>query len=145
MISASAGDYAKNIKLTNPSKPKADYSEVYRKYGEETSNPVANLGKKYNRVGTVVAESPVEKITGFSQQNPYHYIDQKVTRAVSSETVLNTFKNPKVIVEQWGGQRYLYLTDAAAVVVNKSGELVTTYGKDTFGNTTLQILEEAIK
>lgn len=43
------------------------------------------------------------------------------------------------------GQRYLYLTDYAAVVVNKSGELITTYGKDKFGSTTLQILEEAIK
>jgi hypothetical protein len=43
MISASAGDYAKNIKLTNPSKPKADYSEVYRKYGEETGNAVDDV------------------------------------------------------------------------------------------------------
>lgn len=110
-----------------------------------TGKTVANLGKKYNRVGTVAAESPVEKITGFSQQNPYHYINQKVTRGVSTKTVLNTFKNPKVIVEQWGGQRYLYLTYDAAVVVNKSGELVTTYGRDTFGSTTLQILEEAVK
>jgi filamentous hemagglutinin len=45
MISASAGDYAKNIKPINSSKPKADYSEVYRKYGEETGEAKNLWGK----------------------------------------------------------------------------------------------------
>lgn len=106
---------------------------------------VANLGKTYDKVGTVVAESQVDEITGFSQQNPYHYVDQKATRKVPIETVLDTFRNPQVVVEEWNRQRYLYLTDDAAVVVNNAGELVTTYGSDTFGNIIFKILEETVK
>jgi hypothetical protein len=72
MISASAGDYAKNIKLTNPSKPKADYSEVYRKYGEETgkailkstddiiSNPKALYGKSTQEIADIFKKEGYE-------------------------------------------------------------------------------------
>jgi hypothetical protein len=56
MISASAGDYAKNIKLTNPSKPKADYSEVYRKYGEETGKAIKHPVLDNPRVGSALKD-----------------------------------------------------------------------------------------
>jgi enoyl reductase-like protein len=71
MISASAGDYAKNIKLTNPSKPKADYSEVYRKYGEETSKAVEKLDvdyfKKLIKNGEIKGNNIISKVDDNTQ------------------------------------------------------------------------------
>ena len=40
-------------------------------------------------------------------------------------------------------QRYLYVSDSAAVVMNSSGELVTVWTRSDFGKMIEQILQEA--
>jgi len=56
---------------------------------------------------------------------------------------MNTFRNPNVVLSQWGGERFLYLSNDAAVAVSKSGELITVMGKNDFGPAIKQILKEA--
>lgn len=56
---------------------------------------------------------------------------------------MDTFKNPDVILSQWNGQRFRYITDEACIVVNKNGEIITGWLKDEFGDTIKQILKEA--
>jgi hypothetical protein len=56
---------------------------------------------------------------------------------------MNTFKNPTVIISQWNGERFLYISGKAAVVVNKAGEIVTVWGRNDFGENISRVLKEA--
>jgi RHS repeat-associated protein len=73
MISVSAGDYAKNIKPINSSKPKADYSEVYRKYGGETGEGdwIHNKGYK-PKEGERTLEGFINNNVSIDKEIPLH-------------------------------------------------------------------------
>jgi hypothetical protein len=92
------------------------------------------IGQKFGRLGTVV-EPTGGKILGYTR----HALNQKITRAVKSTDVLNTVRNPLVKLQQSNG-KMLYLSETAAVVLNKAGEAVTIYGKANFDSTILNLL-----
>ena len=86
-------------------------------------------------IGAVGAEAAIVgegaliggKISGYTS----HGLDQKITRGVASKTIMDTVTNPLIIVQQAGG-KLLYLTSEAAVVLSKTGQVITTYGKNDF-------------
>ena len=106
----------------------------------------SNIGKFYKGAGTVVESSPISEIKGIFTGNvkdPHHFINRVIERGLSPNIIMDTFKNPKVILSQWKGQRFRYITDKACIVVNKDGEIVTGWLKDEFGDVLNQILKEA--
>ena len=56
---------------------------------------------------------------------------------------MDIFRNPEVILSQWNGERFTYITQNASITVTKSGDIVTGWLKSDFGNVTKQILLEA--
>jgi hypothetical protein len=81
---------------------------------------------------------------GISSRNVYislHALGllMKIGRQVASSIVVETVKNPLVVLQQ--GDRFLYLSEKAAVVLNQHGKVVTTYGADLFDDTIRFILQ----
>jgi peroxiredoxin len=54
-------------------------------------------------------------------------------------------KNPVAVLSQQGGNRFAYVSQEAVVVVDKSGNIVTVWGKDTFDDVVKQVLKDAVK
>ena len=86
-----------------------------------------SVGQSFGTLGTVF-ETPGLNISGFTG----HGVNQAITRAVSPSTLLNTVRNPSVVLQQSGGQ-FLYISGQAAVVLNPGGRVITTYPSSMFG------------
>ena len=105
-----------------------------------------NIGRTYKGHGEVIDNIPFDKPSGIYSGNssdPYHYINRVTGRNVSTTDIYNTIKEPTAVLSQWKGQRFLYVGDNAAVVLNNKGELVTVWSRSDFGATLEQILKEA--
>lgn len=103
-------------------------------------------GTSFGKLGTVI-ENRSGQISSFVSnvtRDPFHGLDQAITRGVGSSTLLETVRNPLVTLQQTGGN-VLYLTQQAAVVLDKAGSLVTTYGSNRFNEPIKQILDKALK
>ncbi len=98
---------------------------------------VANLGKSYGKFGKVIQEAPFNKITGIN--------DRAIERGIKTDTILNTVRNPQVVLSQWQGERFAYVTDKATVILNKAGEIVTVWAREEYTDTVLKVLQEAVK
>ncbi len=101
------------------------------------------VGDNVTGFGEVIKNSP-GKITGFFREgapNPYHGVDQAVTRSVSAKDILNTVRNPLVTIKQSNGNIYR-LTREAAVVLNPAGKAVTIYGKADFLPKVIKLLSK---
>lgn len=109
----------------------------------QLASKAVNLGKTYKNLGTVVANSPINKITGISQQNAGHFIERVIERGISPQTILDTLRNPTVITSQWKGERFAYITQEAVIIVDKTGKLVTGWLKEDFTDAVRQVLKEA--
>lgn len=93
----------------------------------------ALVGQSFGKAGTVI-ENSAGKINSFYRsyaKDPYHGLNQTINRGVSPKTLLDTVKNPLVTLKQAGGN-VLRLTNEAGVVLDKSGNVVTTYTKNQF-------------
>lgn len=104
-----------------------------------------NMGKTYKGVGTVVEISPINKISGIYTGNvkdPGHFINRVIERGLSPELIINTFKSPRVVLSQWNGQRFRYISDDACIAINKDGEIITGWLKNEYGESIKQILKE---
>ncbi len=97
----------------------------------------ASVGSSYGKLGTVV-KNPAAKITGFTG----HGVDQAITRGVTTPTLLNTVRSPAVVLRQASGNR-LFIGNDAAVVLNSTGKVVTTYPSSQFDATIRGILRAA--
>jgi hypothetical protein len=103
-----------------------------------------SLGTTYP-TGTVVPD-PGIKITGFQGslgKDPFHGVNRAIERGVSPQDILNTMRNPVVVLSQSGG-RYLYLSRSAGVVVDSGGQVVSVFGAQDMNALNLQILADAI-
>ena len=107
----------------------------------EGTAEAANIGESYGKFGTVV-ENPKIAVKGFVDGHP---VNQAITRGVSPQAILNTMRNPIAVLSQRGGTRFAYVSNDAVVIVNKAGNIVTTWGKSNFDKTVLQVLEDAKK
>ena len=80
-------------------------------------------------IGVLVHNLCDGKITGYRQ----HGLNQAISRdgvGVKPSAILDTVRNPGQVVTQTGG-RLKYIGEKAVVVVNKAGEIITTYAKHT--------------
>ncbi|MFA5127360.1 MAG: RHS repeat-associated core domain-containing protein [Patescibacteria group bacterium] len=102
---------------------------------EKSASKIAGslVGKNFGKLGTVVANES-GKLTNLIREEvakPFHGLDQAITKGVSPNVLLNTLKNPLITFKQ-SGDRTLYLTREAGVVLDNLGRLVTTYSKEHF-------------
>ncbi len=68
--------------------------------------------------------------------------NQIITREVSASALLNTVRNPSVVLRQSGGN-YLHLSPQAGVVLRPDGQVVTAYSSAQFKPHIIQILQDA--
>jgi len=101
---------------------------------------VANLGKTYNSFGTVIQKSPVTQINGI---NDVHAIDRAIERGVKPQSILNTLRNPEVILSQWNGQRFAFITSKTTVIIDNNGNLVTVWSENEYTDLLFKVLKEA--
>jgi RHS repeat-associated protein len=99
------------------------------------------LGTSYGRTGAVV-ENPGISIEGFQGSTQLgHAINQIINRGVSPQSLLSTVSDPTVVLEQ-AGNRYLYITSKAAVVITGDGQVVTAWTSNEFLPNIQQILAD---
>ncbi|MCG8539280.1 MAG: hypothetical protein MJA82_04995, partial [Clostridia bacterium] len=147
-ISKTADDIAKfaGKKLDDLGKGTKKLFDIDLQLFTKGTGKAANIGKFYKGAGTVVESSPVSKIKGIftgNKNDPHHFVNRVIERGLKPDTIMDTFRNPKVILSQWKGQRFRYISDEACIVVNKEGEIITGWLKDEFGDVIKQILKEA--
>jgi hypothetical protein len=66
-------------------------------------------------------------------------INQIISRGVTPQLLQATMTNPTVVLQQ-GGNRYLYLTEQAAVVITADGQVVTAWTQREFLPGVLEVL-----
>ncbi|MCD8042189.1 MAG: hypothetical protein LUH10_03920 [Tannerellaceae bacterium] len=93
-----------------------------------------STGQSFGKLGKVIM-NPGLKLTCIST----HAAERALARGVSMELINKTVANPSVVLQQTNGT-YLYLTKEAAVVLNNSGKLVTTYSSQYFDSTIINII-----
>lgn len=100
------------------------------------------LGESFGKFGTVVETTPGElkSFTNIFTKDPYHGLNQAITREISPHLINDTVKNPLVKLKQ--GNNSVYLTKQAAVVLDKSGGLITTYKQNEFKSHVSNILKK---
>lgn len=84
------------------------------------------VGDSFGKLGTV-AENTSQKITGYTS----HGLDQKISRSVPTNQLLEASRNPLVTLQQ-ARDTTLRITKDVGVVLNQAGKVVTTYTKDQF-------------
>ena len=90
------------------------------------------LVEKY---GSIV-EQGASKVAGYTN----HGLMQKISREVTSSAILDTIRNPLAIIKQHHGTD-LYLSNNAVVILNKSAQVVTTWGSKEFKPTIKQLIK----
>jgi RHS repeat-associated protein len=108
---------------------------------QEVAPKIANglrLGQNIPSLGRVIENAP-GKINGFNHDGSFHGIDQVITRGVSPQSLLNTVQNP---LATFSGRfdRTGYLSQQAYVVLDKGGQVVTSWTNNQFGSTTKNVL-----
>jgi len=101
------------------------------------------LGQKVEGFGQVV-ENTAGKITGFFRSEapqPYHGLDRVIERGVNPQAILSTVKNPLITFEQANGNTYR-LSEQAAVILDKVGKVVTSYGSNNFAPRVVNLLSK---
>jgi RHS repeat-associated protein len=99
----------------------------------------ALVGRSFGRLGTIV-QNPGIVIRGFDGSKVAgHAINQIINRGVTPELIRATVANPIVVLQQ-GGNRFLYLTEQAAVVITREGQVVTAWTQREFLPGVLEVL-----
>ena len=100
------------------------------------------VGTSYGNTGTVVS-NPGITIKGFQgSSQPGHALNQVINRGVRPQMLVETTRNPLVVLQQ-AGNRYLYLTDDAVVVLTGDGQVATAWTRAEFFPHIQQILRDA--
>lgn len=101
------------------------------------------LGQNIPSLGKVI-ENASGKINGFNHNGTYHGLDQIISRGVSPQTIADTIKNP---LARFAGrfERVGCLSKEAYVVMDKTGQVVTSWTKNEFGSTIKNVLNRITK
>jgi RHS repeat-associated protein len=98
------------------------------------------LGEKFGKYGKVV-ENTGQRITSYGE---IHGPEKIVERGLTKTLMQITTNNPLVTLAQDGGNRNLYLTQKAAVVLDKVGQVITTYSQKYFNTEVKSIISKAL-
>lgn len=105
-------------------------------------NTTSLIGKSYGTTGTVVP-NPGITIKGFQgSSQPGHALNRIINRGVKPDMLLEATRSPRVVLQQ-AGNRYLHLTDDAAVAITGDGQVVTAWTRNEFYPHIKQILRDA--
>ena len=77
-------------------------------------------------------------ITGYTKHGLAQAIGRDGGKGVNPQAILDAVKNPQQIIHQ-AGETIKYIGENATVVLNKFGEIVTTWARNSFG--TLQAVD----
>jgi len=94
------------------------------------------LGTKIGDLGKVVGH-PVQTITDLST----HALKRAGERGLTRELMEQTVSGARLVLDQPRTNTYLYMTKDAVVILNRNGEVVTTYGEDYFDDAIQQIVK----
>jgi RHS repeat-associated protein len=101
---------------------------------------VANLGKTYGKLGTVVGKEGMafEKVLIEG-----HALERMGQKGVSKELLKEIIESPQVKIQQ--GNKIIHITEQGVAVIDPSNKnkLVTTYSKDYFDEQIKKVLEES--
>lgn len=100
---------------------------------------ILKLGDDFGRLGKVVA-NPGIRIKKLDEGG--HFVNSAINRRVKPDVILETLRTPRVVLEQSRG-RFLYLSDKAAIVLDRNGKAITAYGRNNFDDTVLDVLQKA--
>jgi hypothetical protein len=89
-------------------------------------NPSDFVGQDFGKLGVGV-EKPIIGISELDE----HAIQRMAERGISSAEMEETVANPLIVLRQARG-RFYYLSDNAAVVLNRKGRVITTYPASEF-------------
>ena len=95
-------------------------------------------GTNLGTLGTV-GDQVIKRATGYTQ----HGLNQKINRSVATQDIVNTVRNPGVVIKQ-SNNKSLHVSTKAAVVLNADGKIVTTYGSKNY-NQQLKSIERQLK
>ncbi|MEK7539138.1 MAG: RHS repeat-associated core domain-containing protein [Patescibacteria group bacterium] len=90
------------------------------------------LGQDFGKLGKVVKTTPGElkSFTNIVTKDPYHGLNQAISRGISPQLIQDTVKNPLIKLQQ--DSNSVYLNKQAGVVLDKLGGLITTYHSSEF-------------
>jgi hypothetical protein len=97
-------------------------------------------GRTYGKLGTVMTEPPQITIHGYAN---VHALNRAVGRDITTQDRLEIVRHPLVVLEQAQGYSYLFLSRRGVVVLNRAGEVCTTYGTTDFDEGIRDILIDA--
>jgi len=102
--------------------------------GASTSSGLV-VGRNLGRLGTIAPTQGgrISFVTGYAQP-------RMVQRGLSLSTVQQTVANPSLVISQ--GNRSVYLTSRALVVVDREGRVVTAYSRADFNEAIRKLLKE---
>ncbi len=95
------------------------------------------IGTIYSKLGTVT-KNPNIIIKDYDP----HALLRMSERGIKKEFVEKIIANPLVVLEQAGGKKFLYLSPSGVVVIDSTGEVITTYKEINFDPDILQILKD---
>ena len=72
-----------------------------------------------------------------------HALNRAIQRGTSPDTILQTIREPAVVLQQTNG-RFLYLSEVGAVAMDSSGNVVTVWNRSDFNTTNERILSDAL-
>lgn len=78
------------------------------------------------------AESKAGKITGYTKHGEEQALGRDGGKGVAENAINEAVSNPKEVVEQSGGT-IKYVGEKATVVVNRAGQVVTTWANNAAG------------
>jgi RHS repeat-associated protein len=94
-------------------------------------------GTSFGKLGTIV-DQEISKVAGYTT----HGLAQKINRSIPTSEIVNTVRNPDVVLKQAGGN-FVNVTEKTAVVVNSAGKVVTTYAEKQY-NAVLKSIQNLI-
>jgi RHS repeat-associated protein len=90
-------------------------------------------------LGFTAENSLKDIVKGFNHNGTYHGLDRIIDRGVTPAMIKDAVMNPVVKVPQFEG-RTLYLSNQAAVVLDRAGQVVTAWTKNEFNANTHNLL-----
>ena len=96
-----------------------------------------SLGTQFDKLGKLVGNP---KITVNWADTTAHGLERMTERGVTQKMV-ETWMNSGKVLEQTGN-KFLYITQQGAVVVNKAGQVVTAYGSKYFDSNMQEVVKK---
>ena len=101
-----------------------------------------NLGQSYG-TAVVVPRPPIGIASMSGAVDSSHALNRAIQRGTSPDTILQTIREPAVVLQQTNG-RFLYLSEVGAVAMDSSGNVVTVWNRSDFNTTNERILSDAL-